>query len=60
MILGAKVRAVVQGRAHVATEDLQQLALPALTHRVTLNFAAHADGVTAADIVKEIAAAGLD
>jgi MoxR-like ATPase len=59
MILGAKVRAIVQGRAHVATEDLQHLALPALTHRVTLNFAAHAEGVTAANIVTEIAAQGL-
>ena len=59
MILGAKVRAIVQRRAHVAAEDLQQLALPALTHRVTLNFAAHAEGVTASDIVAEIVTQGL-
>lgn len=40
MVLGAKVRALVQGRFHAATEDIAAVALPAMRHRVILNFEA--------------------
>src|SRR6185436_12491924 len=46
LVLGAKVRALLQGRAHVTTEDLRALAYPTLRHRILLNYRAEAEGVT--------------
>src|SRR4030065_1461849 len=40
LILGAKSRALLHGRAHVACEDIQALAKPVLRHRLGGNFAA--------------------
>jgi MoxR-like ATPase len=45
LILAAKVRALVAGRANVAFSDLAALALPALRHRIILNFEGEADGI---------------
>lgn len=45
LLLAAKIRALLQGRFHAATEDLIAYALPALRHRVLLNFEAQADGI---------------
>jgi MoxR-like ATPase len=45
LVLGAKVRALLQGRAHVTIEDLQALAHPTLRHRILLNYRAEAEGV---------------
>ncbi len=46
LVLGGKVRALMQGRFNVAFEDLQAVAAAALRHRVFLNFEADAAGVT--------------
>jgi len=46
LILAAKIRAVREGRFHVATEDLFAFAEAVLRHRVMLSFEAQADGVT--------------
>jgi MoxR-like ATPase len=46
LILAAKIRAVREGRFHVATEDLLHFAESVLRHRVMLSFEAQADGVT--------------
>jgi MoxR-like ATPase len=54
MVLGAKVRALVQGRLHVSFADIADVALAALRHRVILNFEAEAQGKTADCIVKEV------
>ena len=54
MILAAKVRALVAGRAHVDWPDLDGVALPALRHRLILSFEAEADGVTTDDVVTEL------
>jgi MoxR-like ATPase len=54
LILGAKARALVRGRAHVAVEDIQALAKPVLRHRLVVNFAAESDGVTTDDIVDRL------
>jgi len=43
LLLAAKIRALLQGRFHVASEDLLAFALPSLRHRVLLNFEAQAD-----------------
>ncbi len=54
LILGAKARALLEGRPHVAVEDIQALAAPVLRHRLVVNFAAESDGVSADDIVGRI------
>jgi MoxR-like ATPase len=46
LVLGGKVRALMQGRFNVAFEDLQAVAAAALRHRIFLNFEADAAGVT--------------
>ncbi len=57
LILGAKARALLQGRAYVSPEDVRAIAAPALRHRIVLNFNAEADGVTADDLIARLAAA---
>ena len=52
LIVGAKARAVLEGRYHATTEDVRAVALPVLRHRVLTTFNAEAAGVTSDDIVK--------
>jgi MoxR-like ATPase len=54
LVLGAKARALLQGRAHVAPDDVRAVALPVLRHRVLLNYRAEADGVTADALVARL------
>jgi MoxR-like ATPase len=54
LIMGAKVRALLDGRANVAYEDIDQVAPAALQHRVMLNYAAHSDGIDASHIVERV------
>jgi MoxR-like ATPase len=54
LILGAKARALMNGRPHVATEDLQALAKPVLRHRLVVNFAAESEGITTDDIIDRL------
>jgi MoxR-like ATPase len=54
LILAGKVRALLEGRYNVAFEDLAAVALPALRHRIFLQFEAEADGVTADRVIGEI------
>jgi MoxR-like ATPase len=56
LILGGKARALLYGRTHVATEDVQALARPVLRHRIVVNFAAESEGVTPDDIVQRLVA----
>jgi MoxR-like ATPase len=46
LILGAKARALMLGRYHVAVKDVQALAAPILRHRVIPNFYGEAEGIT--------------
>jgi MoxR-like ATPase len=50
LVLGAKARAALAGRTHVAIEDVKAVVHPVLRHRVVVNYAAQAEGVTS-DIV---------
>jgi MoxR-like ATPase len=52
LILGAKVRAVMDGRPLPSIEDVKSIAHPVLRHRIVTNFNADADGVTTDDIIK--------
>jgi MoxR-like ATPase len=54
LILGAKARALVHGRPHVALEDIRALAKPVLRHRLVVNFAAESDGVTTDHIIDRL------
>jgi len=56
LIVGAKARALLHGRTHVTTEDIQALAKPVLRHRLVVNFSAESDGVTPDDIVERLLA----
>ncbi|MFI4874547.1 MAG: AAA family ATPase [Blastopirellula sp. JB062] len=54
LILGGKARALLHGRTHVSTDDVQALAKPVLRHRVSVNFAAESDGVSPDDVIDRI------
>ena len=45
LLLAAKVRALLAGRVNVSYDDIDAVAVPALNHRLVLNFAARADDV---------------
>jgi MoxR-like ATPase len=53
LILCAKVSALLDGRYHVAKEDIDMWALPALRHRLIINFEGEAEGITAERVVAE-------
>ena len=54
LVLGAKARALLHGRAHVTPEDIQTLAYPVLRHRILVNYRAEAEGVTVETIVQRL------
>ncbi len=54
LVLGAKARALLRGRAHVSVEDIRTLAYPVLRHRVLLNYRAEAEGVRVDDVTKRL------
>lgn len=54
IMLGAKVAALLAGRANVSYEDVDRVAVPALNHRLVLNFAAEAEGIDPASIIARI------
>jgi MoxR-like ATPase len=54
MILAGKIIALLDGRYNVAFDDLRQTALPALRHRLILNFEAQAEGVTTDEVIGSI------
>jgi MoxR-like ATPase len=54
LILGAKARALLYGRVHVQTDDIQALAYPVLRHRILTNFTAASEGVTPDTVIKKL------
>src|SRR3954451_15959225 len=54
LILGAKARAALHGSYMVRMEDVQEVAVPVLTHRIITTFAAQAEGVDAKQIVRRL------
>jgi MoxR-like ATPase len=55
--LAAKVRALLEGRYNVSFEDVRRVYLPALRHRVLLNFEAQAESVPTDHVLNELLAA---
>jgi MoxR-like ATPase len=54
MIMTAKVRALLEGRFNVSQEDIKEVALPALRHRLILNFDGLAEGITPEEVIEGI------
>ncbi|MCL4109025.1 UNVERIFIED_CONTAM: hypothetical protein GTU68_052663, partial [Idotea baltica] len=55
LILGARARAMLQGRACASVDDVRAVATPVLRHRIITNFNAEAEGVTSDEIVRLLA-----
>jgi MoxR-like ATPase len=54
IVLGSKIRALIEGRLNVAYDDVRAVAPPALRHRLILNFDAESSGVTADDVLGQL------
>jgi MoxR-like ATPase len=54
LVLGAKARALLLGRAHAAIEDIQALVHPTFRHRILIGYKAEAEGVTVDDVVDRL------
>lgn len=54
MILAGKISGLLDGRYNVAFDDIKASAVPALRHRLILNFEAQADGITTDQVIGEI------
>jgi MoxR-like ATPase len=51
LILGAKARAILEGRFHVSPEDIKAVAHPVLRHRIVTTFQAHSEGIASDRVV---------
>lgn len=56
LVLGAKARAVLEGRYFVGHDDIRALAAPVLRHRIKVNFNADAEGINSDDIIERLVA----
>jgi MoxR-like ATPase len=57
LILGAKAAALLDGRTVPSPDDVTNVALPVLRHRMLVNYQAEADGVTPDGVIAELLAA---
>jgi MoxR-like ATPase len=53
LVLASKARALLEGRYNATTADLERCLLPALRHRVALNFEGQSEGVRVEDLIGE-------
>ena len=56
LLLAAKIRALIEGRFAASIDDVKASVLPALRHRVLLNFEGEAEGVKTDGVLTEILA----
>lgn len=56
MVLAGKVRALLEGRYNVSFEDIRRVYLPALRHRILLNFEAQAENIQSDTVLSNILA----
>ena len=54
LVLAAKARALINGRNHVSSEDINSMAFPVMRHRIILNFEAERKGMNQDDAIKQI------
>ena len=54
MVLGAKAKALLDGRTHITVEDIQSLAHATMRHRILVGYRAEAEGVSVEKIIDEL------
>jgi len=54
LVTGGKIYALLDGRFNVSTDDIRAVALPALRHRIILNFEGEAEGITSESAIRAI------
>lgn len=54
LILGAKAKAIIEGRPTPSIEDVKALAKPVLRHRIITTFTAEADGINPDEIIQKL------
>lgn len=54
LVLGAKARALLEGRLHVSAADIRALVHPTLRHRILLGYRAVADGITVDGVIDRL------
>jgi MoxR-like ATPase len=54
ILAAARVRALLDGRYHVAREDIAKAATPALRHRILLSFEGEAEGVKTDEVIADV------
>jgi MoxR-like ATPase len=54
LVLGGKVRALLNGRAHVTADDIRALAHPVLRHRILINYRAEAEGISVEKVIDRL------
>ena len=54
LVLGAKTRALLDGRAHVTYADIREMAKPVLRHRILVNYRAEAEGITVDTVIAKL------
>jgi MoxR-like ATPase len=54
LVLGAKVRAMLDERYHISFSDIASAVLPGMRHRILLNFEGQAEGIISDDVLNEI------
>jgi MoxR-like ATPase len=53
-MLAIRARALIEGRFAPSVDDVEALAHPVLRHRMALNFAARAEGLTLSDVIERL------
>lgn len=56
LLIGAKARAFLRGQEAASIEDVLDIAVPVLQHRMALSFAARSENITAKKLIEEICA----
>ena len=56
ILAAARVRAMLAGRYHVSTDDIDSVAVPAMRHRLILSFEGEAEGITTDQLIQKIVA----
>jgi MoxR-like ATPase len=54
LIIGAKANALLKGKLSPDIEDVQEVALPILRHRLVRNYTAEAEGISIEKIIHEL------
>ena len=54
LVLGAKVKALLDGKSHVSIEDIRHVAHPVMRHRILVNYRAEADGISTEQVIDRL------